>query len=217
MKNVSSFLLITAACIGLAIPTMLSAQQLTASNTVPSAPSGPTASSLTVLTPPSRTPATTPAWETTLDRWFDLNTFNYSARYRSTFDSDGARTFDQGQQRLIADGKFKFDEQGRYGIGFHISSGRYFNWAYTNSIGGGQGQFINNAEAKMTPYQLYLMNILPTPAGFYNSGGAEVYFRQLFLAAEPIRGIELQFGGLAINHGVNTEATSYDDDGYISG
>jgi hypothetical protein len=69
----------------------------------------------------------------------------------------------------------------------------------------------------MNPYQLYLMNVVPTQAGFYNSGGGQVYLRQLFLTAEPVRGIEFQFGGFAINHGVNSEATSYDDDGYMTG
>jgi len=157
------------------------------------------------------------AWESKVDRWLDLETFNYSARYRSTFDADGARAFDQGQERLLADGTFKFDPQGRYGIGFHLSSGRYFNWSYSDFIGGGQHSFLQNTEARMTPTEQYIMNLIPPANGFYNSGGGELYFRQAFLALEPIRGIQLQGGGLAINHGVNTEATSYDDDGYISG
>jgi hypothetical protein len=196
---------------------MLLAQELTASNVLPSTPVVTAAPSLTVVTPRASAPVKTPAWQPKFDRWVDLNTFNYGARYRSTFDSDGAHTFNQGQQRLIADGKFKFDDQGRYGIGFHLSSGRYFNWAYSNFIGGGQGQFINNAEAKMTPYDLYILNILPFTPGFYNSGGANLYLRQAFLTAKPISGVEVQFGGIGINRGVNTEATSYDDDGYMAG
>ena len=146
-----------------------------------------------------------------------MDTLNYATRYRSTFDADGARSFSQGQQRIIADGKFKFDKQGRYGVGFHLSSGRYFNWAYADFIGGGQHDFIAKTEAKMSPYQLYLMNILPYQDGFFRSGGGQVYLRQVFLTAEPIKGIEFQGGGFAINHGVNSEATSYDDDGYMSG
>jgi len=170
-----------------------------------------------IVTAPQPAAVTTPGWETKVDRFLDLDTFNYGSRYRSTFDTNGAHTFDQGQQHLVADGKFKFDEQGRYGIGFHLSSGRYFNWSYADFIGGGQHQFIQNAEATMTPYQLYIFNILPVSPGFYNSGGGQMYIRQLFLQAEPIRGIEFQYGGFAINHGVNSEATSYDDDGYMSG
>jgi len=158
-----------------------------------------------------------PGWETSLNRWLDLDEFAYGSRYRSTFDQDNAHSFNQGQQRLVASGKFKFDKEGRYGIGFHLSSGRYFNWAYADFIGGGQHQFIDNTEAKMTPYQLYLMSIVPFSDGFYNSGGGQLYLRQVYLTAEPIRGITAEFGGFAINHGVNSEATSYDDDGYMSG
>ena len=172
-----------------------------------------------VVQPASKPAASTiPAWETKFDRWVDLNTLNYANRYRSTFDADGARSFDQGQQRILADGKFKFDEAGKYGIGFHVSSGRYFNWAYADYIGGGQSQMLANTEAKMSPLQLYYMNyVSPLPSGFLNSGGGQVYLRQLFLTAEPIRGITAEFGGFGINHGVNSEATSYDDDGYMSG
>ena len=163
-------------------------------------------------------PVTIPApWQGKVERWLDLNSFNYGARYRSTFDENGARSFDQGQQRLVADGKFKFDEKGRYGIGFHLSSGRYFNWAYADFIGGGQHDFINNSFAKMTPFEQYIFTVEPPPAGFYNSGGGQLYLRQLFLAAEPVNGVKFEFGGFGINHGVNSEATSYDDDGYMSG
>jgi len=195
-------------------PPLCFSQQL-AANIALDAP--PTVTASVVATAPQPTAVTTPGWETKVDRFLDLDTFNYGSRYRSTFDTNGAHTFDQGQQHLVADGKFKFDEQGRYGIGFHLSSGRYFNWSYADFIGGGQHQFIQNAEATMTPYQLYIFNILPATPGFYNSGGGQMYIRQLFLQVEPIRGIEFQYGGFAINHGVNSEATSYDDDGYMSG
>ena len=216
MKSYFPQLRAIAACIGLAIPTAIFAQQLTADNSVPDAPVVPAASSLTVLTQPATSTAKTPAWEDSVDRWLALDSFTYSARYRSVFDTNGAHSFDQGQQRLIAHGEFKFDPQGRYGVGFHLSSGRYFNWAYADFIGGGQHTFMNNVEAK-SPFLKGLFEAVPAPAGFYNSGGAQLYFRQVFLTAEPVRGIEAQFGGFAINHGVNSEATSYDDDGYMTG
>lgn len=167
--------------------------------------------------PSAQAPVTNHTWQPKLDRWLDLNTLTYSARYRSTFDNLGSRSFEQGQQRIIADGKFKFDEQGRYGLGFHASSGRYFNWAYAEFIGGGQHAFLASIEKKMSPGQVGFLGGIPYPKGFFNSGGGQVYLRQLFLTAQPITGIEAQFGGIAINHGVNTEATSYDDDGYMAG
>jgi hypothetical protein len=182
----------------------------------PSDESAPAAAS-SVVKPSAPASVTTAAWEPKVDRWLDLNTMSYSARYRSTFDNLGSRSFEQGQQRIIADGKFKFDEQGRYGVGFHLSSGRYFNWAFADFIGGGQHEFITRIEKKMSPTQVGFLGQIPYPKGFFNSGGGQVYLRQLFLTAEPVNGIEAQFGGIAINHGVNTEATSYDDDGYMVG
>ena len=216
MSKMSSLLGAIAACTAFAVPSAICAQQIALNNDMPNAPTVSANPSTTVSRSASPAPAI-PAWESSIDRWLDLNTFNYGSRYRSTFDANGAHGFNQGSQRIIADGKFKFDAQGRYGVGFHASSGRYFNWAYADFIGGGQHQFVANAEAKMTPYQLYVMGALPTPAGFYNSGGGAIYLRQAFLTATPISGVELQFGGLGINRGVNTEATSYDEDGYIAG
>ena len=217
MTKIPSLLRTTATFVALAIPLAMPAQQIALNSDMPSAPNVSSSTSGTTLNRPAGPAPAIPVWETNFDRWVDLNAFNYGARYRSTYDYNGARTFDQGQQRLIADGKFKFDPQGRYGIGFHLSSGRYFNWAYSNFIGGGEGQFINNAEAKMSPFELYIFNILPPTPGFYNSSGTELYLRQAFLTAEPIHGIEVQFGGIGINRGVNTEATSYDEDGYMAG
>lgn len=215
MKSMSSLLRATAACVALAIPSAIVAQQV-ALNNEPAAPNSPSADSGTTLSRPATSPAI-PSWETGFDRWFDLNALNYGARYRSVLDVDGARSFQQGQERFIADGKFKFDQDGRYGIGLHLSSGRYFNWAYSSFIGGGQVDFINQTEANMTPTQLYIMNVAPFQPGFFNGDGTQLYLRQAFLTAQPIKGIEFQFGGLGINRGVNTEATSYDDDGYITG
>lgn len=217
MKTFSSCLRASTAFVALVIPTAIFAQQIALNSDMPSAPNASSPRSGTTLSRPVSPGPAIPDWETRLDRWVDLNAFNYGARYRSTFDANGARSFDQGQERLIADGKFKFDERGRYGIGFHLSSGHYFNWAYSDFIGGGQLPFVNNVEAKMTPYQLYVMTVIPPADGFFKSGGAQLYFRQMFLTAAPIHGVEFQVGGLGINRGVNTEATSYDDDGYIAG
>ena len=217
MKHMS-FVIRTVGCITLAMPTLLAAQQAVLNApSINMLASDSSASSAVVSTKQATTTNTVPTWEHDLDRWLDLDTLVYSARYRSVFDADGARSFDQGQQKFVAHGEFKFDEAGKYGIGFHVSSGRYFNWAYADFIGGGQSEFIANTSAKMSPYERYILNIDAFPQGFYNSGGGQLYFRQLYLQAQPVKGVEFQFGGIAINHGVNTEATSYDDDGYMSG
>jgi hypothetical protein len=185
----------------------------TATADLPAAPAAAGASSRTSATLGSRS-----TFDRQLDRWLDLRTFDYGNRYRSIFASSGAHGFSQGQEKLIADGKFKFDADGKYGLGFHLSSGRYFNWAYADYMGGGQHEFIDNLEAKSTRRTLGILSQPGAfPDGFFKSGGAQVYLRELFLTAQPVKGVEAQFGGLAIEHGVNTEATSYDDDGYMVG
>ena len=50
-----------------------------------------------------------------------------------------------------------------------------------------------------------------------NSQGWNLYTRQFYFSAKPIDGVEFQYGGIGINRGVNTEMTSYDDDGYVVG
>jgi hypothetical protein len=53
-------------------------------------------------------------------------------------------------------------------------------------------------------------------AGIPSRGG---YFtpRQLYFSATPVDQLTVEFGSLHIEHGQNTEITSFDDDGYISG
>jgi len=60
-------------------------------------------------------------------------------------------------------------------------------------------------------------------SGWNNTGwgtgetGLGVYLKQLYLSAEPAHGVEVQWGGLAVDYGESTEVTSYDYDGYITG
>jgi hypothetical protein len=49
------------------------------------------------------------------------------------------------------------------------------------------------------------------------SKGWNLFVRQLYFQAKPIKGVEFSYGSLPIAKGVNTEATSYDEDGYVSG
>jgi hypothetical protein len=47
--------------------------------------------------------------------------------------------------------------------------------------------------------------------------GWNIYLRQLYFQAKPVKGLELSYGSMPLNRGVNSEATSYDNDGYVSG
>ena len=158
-----------------------------------------------------------------LSRWLDINTFSASLRYRSTENSGGFHTFDFGQHRELLEGRFKFDKEGKYSLNFHGSSGRYFNWAYADAI---DGQFTDGVPhaGKYRPFTetlLIIQALKADPTSPYPTGiasrGAYFYFRQFYLSASPIKHVAFQYGGLGIEHGENTEATSFDDDGYISG
>src|ERR1022692_10878 len=170
----------------------------------------------------STTNAQTPSWNAKFDRWVDLKEFDFSLRYRTVSDTNGAHEFDQAQQRGIVDGKFKFDAAGKYGISFHASSGRSFNWAYADFMGGGNKQALNLELAKDSPMQAFVLGVVtrlaPTDyAASLKSGGWAFYVRRLSLNLSPIQGIEAQYGSFDFNRGVSTEMTSYDNDGYLAG
>jgi hypothetical protein len=166
--------------------------------------------------------ATLPEWETTLHRWVDINEMDFSTRYRTVTDSNGAHEFNQGQQRAILDGRVKFDEAGKYALMFHASTGKYFNWAYADFIGGGNKQAYALEAAKMDPTQQYVfgeaLELSPASvAASGNSGGWSFYVRRLYLDASPVSWLNVQYGSLDIDRGAASEITTYDNDGYIAG
>jgi hypothetical protein len=157
-----------------------------------------------------------------LDRWLQLNEMSYAMRHRAVTDINGAHEFNQGQERSIIDGRVKLDAQGKYALAFHASSGKYFNWAYADFIGGGNKQAFALSEASATAAEKVKFGRAETlDAANYlasqSSGGWSFYVRQLYADLEPIKGIEFQGGGLDINRGVASEITTYDNDGYITG
>lgn len=218
MTSIQSLLRATAVCAALATSLAIPAQQIASNSDVPPAPnSSSTASAVTPAASPA--PATS-GWATSFDRWVDLNEMTFSLRYRSVFDSNNAHEYNQGQQRSIVDGKFKFDQEGKYGIVFHASTGKYFNWAYADYMGGGNQEGFEAEFAKATPIQQAAIAAYMTPSQIaYQeaSGGWSFYIRRLYGDVEPVEGLELQYGSLDINRGSASEITTYDYDGYIDG
>jgi hypothetical protein len=49
------------------------------------------------------------------------------------------------------------------------------------------------------------------------SKGWNIFVRHLYFQAKPVKGLEFSYGSLPIAKGVGSEATSYDDDGYVMG
>jgi len=158
-----------------------------------------------------------------LARWLTINTLSVSYRWRDMTDYDAFRLFDSGQERYLADGGLKLDSAGKYSINFHVSSGRNFNWAYSDSLGDGFWELITPSRKYQSAQQLLrkAQAVAADPAGNASydrvSRGSEIHVRELFLSASPIRQLTFEYGGIGIERGENTEITSYDDDGYMAG
>ena len=143
--------------------------------------------------------ASSSAAETPLSRWLDINTFNLSLRYRSVFDVDGVHSYDQAQQRSLLDGRFKFDREGKYSIGFHFSSGHYFDWAYADFIGGGTDKAVLSAIPRLASVADRLDAESSGPGAVkYPSGGWAFLPRQLYFSAKPITGLNFNMARLGL-------------------
>jgi hypothetical protein len=120
-------------------------------------------------------------------RWFELQAASLGLRYRSTDDDSGTTTFDGMQHKENVKARFKFDAEGKYSVNAGLASGNSFTGSWNNTGVGTGSPFTN------------------------------VYLKQLYFAAKPVRGVELQYGGLGFLRGEGTEITTYDEDGYIVG
>ena len=125
--------------------------------------------------------------ECRLCRWFELQTATISTRYRFVENSAGVTTNDQLQHSEVFKGRLKFDAEGRYSLNAGVATGNNFTGSWNNT-GWGTGR-----------------------------GATNLYLKQLFLSAKPVKGLELQYGGLSLLRGESTEITSYDNDAYIVG
>lgn len=120
-------------------------------------------------------------------RWLDVQSVHAGMRFRWFKDSNERLLSSTLQWQSQLRGRFLFDKAGRYSIGTMASSGSTFPSSWNNT-GGGIG----------------------TEAHPFN-------VKQLFFAAEPIKGLEFQTGGLFMNRGEMAEHITYDSDAYIVG
>lgn len=120
-------------------------------------------------------------------RWVDLDTFSIATRYRYVKANNDFTVNDHWQWQIAVRGRLKFDKGGRYSINAGAFTGLQFASSW-NNLGPGTGEPQTN-----------------------------VYVKQLFFSAKPTDEVEVQVGGITINHGENSEATTYDNDGYITG
>jgi hypothetical protein len=128
-----------------------------------------------------------PAPPVGLHRWLDLQTGIADARYRLVESSAGVRTLSQIQHRQTFKAALKLDPAARYTVQIGVGSGSSFTGSW-DTTGAGTG------DADWNPA-----------------------VRQFFFAAAPVKGLEVQVGGLAPIRGESTEITSYDNDGFLVG
>lgn len=122
-----------------------------------------------------------------IKRWLELDGLAVSFRYRHIANNVNLNPADVGQFQFQAKGRFKFDEKGKYSVYAGVSTGNSLTSGW-GSTGWGTGRAQTN-----------------------------IYLKQLYFDAKPVKGLEIQIGGIAPTNGENTEVTGYDNDSYIMG
>lgn len=128
-----------------------------------------------------------PTSDPPLRRWIEFQTLTLHARYRFLDSSRNTASHDPQYKEAVRV-RFNADAKRHYTVNVGFFSGTQFIGTFDN-----MGLGIND--------------------GDYHSH----YVKQLFVAAVPVTGLELQYGGIYVVRGENTEITTYDDDGYIVG
>ena len=142
---------------------------------------------------PSRLAAQTPAAAPAppLQRWFEIDNFMLYSRYRFISNSADVTTSNHLQYKDAFRARFNIDAEKRFTINVgHFTGGTFISTWNNWGVGtGGNGAF----------------------------NGSDHYVKQLFASAKPVKGLELQYGGLYIIRGETDDIASYDEDGYLAG
>ena len=122
-----------------------------------------------------------------LARWVELQNATLNLRYRFIDTSSGAVTANQIQHRETLRARLKFDAPGRYALNLGAFTGLRFTSGWNNT-----GIGLGDPQAPLS-------------------------VRALYFAAQPVAGVEGQYGSMYIVRGESTELTTYDEDGYVIG
>ncbi len=125
--------------------------------------------------------------EAPLARWIDVQNATLNLRYRVADNSAGTLTTNQMQHRESLRARFKIDGPGRFALNFGAFSGSRFTSGWNNS-GAGIGDWQDT-----------------------------LAIRTLYFTAQPVSGVEGQYGSMLIVKGESSEITTYDEDGYVIG
>jgi len=120
-------------------------------------------------------------------RWLELSKFGFATRYMHVANSAPTTTVTQVQHRQDLAGRFKFDAAGKVSLHFWLNSGRRFTAGWNETAAGPRRANVN------------------------------LYLKHLFLSVQPVRGIEVQYGGFDFLRGQHTEITTYNNDGFLTG
>lgn len=120
-------------------------------------------------------------------RWFEFDTLSLATRYHYIRNTNGHLVTDNGQYQVQAKGHFKFDSKGRYSVYAGVYTGNPFNSGWNNT-GLGAPRYSTN-----------------------------LFLKQLYFEAKPVKTFEFQVGGITPYNGENTEVTGYDTDGFMMG
>ena len=135
----------------------------------------------------SPTPSPTPQPNPEAHRWIDIDTFSILTRYRFVENANDRISSNQQQWQFMLHGRFKFEPKGRYSVVASLATGNSLTGGWNNT-GLGTGDLQTN-----------------------------LFPKQLYFDAKPVRPLEIQIGGIGVNNGENTEITGYDNDTYITG
>jgi len=140
-----------------------------------------------VARPAPAVPKPAPLGDSISSRWLELQAFVLGGRYRYIETSAGMVAQRQGQFSNLTRGRLKLDPNGSYTVNGALQTGDS-NTGGWNNTGIGTGD-----------------------------GSSKLFVKQLYLAARPVAGLELQYGGIGVLRGESTEITSYDNDVYLTG
>jgi len=131
--------------------------------------------------------APTPQSHPEVHRWFEIEALTISTRYRYIDNTRGQTLANQQQWQFLGRGRFKFDRKAKYSVVTQLGTGNNITAGWNNT-GWGTGDLQTN-----------------------------IFVKHLYFDAKPVKPIEVQFGGIPINNGENTEITGYDNDVYVMG
>lgn len=119
-------------------------------------------------------------------RWVDTQAFTVAARYNHIEDGSDETLQNRLQTQVQFRAALLFDPAGHYRLHAGLATGNGFRSGW-NSTGIGTGD-----------------------------GTAKISLTQLFVSAQPVDGVALEYGSLPPARGQSTEITTYDNDAYIT-